>query len=64
MNKVRKGESQGLLRTPFHFRSQPRDFLDGPVSKTLYSQCRGPGSIPDQEARFHTAQLKIAHAVT
>ena len=40
------------------------DFSDGPVAKALCSQCRGPGSSPEQEIRSHMLQLKIPHAST
>ena len=36
----------------------PCDFPGGPVAKTLHSQCRGPGSIPDQGTRSHMLQLR------
>ena len=34
------------------------DFPGGPVAKALGSQCRGPGSIPDQGMSFHMLQLR------
>ena len=36
-----------------------RDFPGGPVTKTLHSQCRGPGSIPGPETRSHMPQLRV-----
>ena len=30
-----------------------QDFPGSPVVKTLYSQCRGPGWIPDQGTRSY-----------
>jgi len=38
------------------------DFPGGPVAKTPHSQCRGPGSIPGQEARSHLLKLRLSHA--
>ena len=35
-----------------------RDFPGGPVAKTPSSQCKGPSSIPGQEARSHRLQLR------
>ena len=32
----------------------------GPVTKTPYSQCRGPGSIPGQGVRSHMLQLRVS----
>ena len=43
----------------FHYMG---NFPGGPVAKASSSQCRGPGSIPDQGTRFHMLQLKILHA--
>ena len=37
-------------------------FPGGPVAKTLYSQCRGLGSIPGQGTRFPHAATKSSHA--
>ena len=34
------------------------------MSKTLSSQCRGPGSIPGQETNPCMQQQKIPHAAT
>ena len=34
------------------------------MAKTSSSQCKGLGSIPGQETRFHMLQLKIPHAIT
>ena len=31
---------------------------DGPVAKTVHSQCRGPGSISGQGTRSHMLQLR------
>ena len=35
-----------------------REFLAGPVAKTLHSQNRGPGLIPGQGTRSHIPQLR------
>ena len=42
-------ELVGLKRK--HEEAAIRDFLGGPVAKTLSFQCRGPGSVPGQGAR-------------
>ena len=39
-----------------------RDFLAGPVAKTLHSQCRGLGPISAQETRSPIPQRKILSA--
>ena len=33
----------------FFLMEKKRDFPGGPVAKTLHTQCRVPGSIPDRE---------------
>ena len=40
-------------------KSYLRDFPGGPVVKTLWSQCRGPGSIAGQGTRSHMLQLRV-----
>ena len=34
-------------------------FPSGPVTRTLASQCRGPGLIPDQGTRSNTLHLRV-----
>ena len=36
-----------------------RDFLGGPVARTLGSQCRGPGFNPCQGTRSYLPQLRV-----
>ena len=47
-------------------KSRIEDFPGGPVAKTPCSQCRGPGSTPDQGTRSHMLQQrsKIPHVIT
>ena len=40
-------------------RRKERDFPGAPVAKTLSSQCRGLGSIPGQETRYHMSQQEF-----
>ena len=35
------------------------DFASGPVAKTPYSQCRGPGFTPGQGTRSHVPQQRV-----
>ena len=42
----------GTAKTP-EYNQTYRDFPGGPMPKALCSQCRGPGSIPDQGTRSH-----------
>ena len=44
------------------YRNQATDFPGGPVAKTLYSQCRGPGSIPGWGTRSHMLRLRLNEA--
>ena len=34
------------------------------MARTLHSQCRGPGSDPDQGTRSHMLQFKIPCSIT
>ena len=46
------------------FKTEQRDFPDGPVAKTLHSQRRRPGFNPGQGARSQMLQIKIPRAAT
>ena len=63
---VSKGMKWGMLGKPSTgvIKLDYRDFACGPVVKTPWSQCRGPGSIPGQGTRSHMSQLKILPAAT
>ena len=45
-----------------HQEVESRDFLGGPVAKTLCSNAGGLGLIPGWGTRSHMPQLKILHA--
>ena len=42
--------------------TESRDFPDGPMAKTLHTQCWECSSIPGQGTRSHMPQLKSPHA--
>ena len=62
--------STSLIIREMQIKTIMRDFLGDPVSKTLCSQCRGPGFntgsgnyIPHATAKFPCAAVKIDNPV-
>ena len=58
-----KGVEGNFVKTPS--KDTLRDLSDGPVGKSLHSQCRGPSSIPGWGTKSHMhAATKSLHTAT
>ena len=53
---------EGLAKNMLSKRTVFREFLGGPVTKTLSFQCRAPGLLPSQETRSNMLQLRPSAA--